>query len=1419
MQTTSNFIKGMNQDVHPKYQVEGSYRMALNSVLETSDGELPVISNELGNIKCANDFPESKTIIGHTLLPDNTVVLFLYDPSGIHEIGLYDPSHCSYTTKMKGECLNFSDKHQINAIFRIKNGCDIIVYFASDDNDYRVTNISNLDKIVDENNFIIDCSSILYTKEYIYPCLRMLEGEGDTGIQDTSGSLEVGTYYFSLRYLDYEQNSTDWLFTTRPVAVGDELYRYVYNISTVGQYDGGSNNIDSDYYVAKTNKVININVINPDKRYPFVQFAVIKRTSDSGGITDVHILNPHPIPQDPLVSSFIYTYTGLDSQVQSETSLQDILTPRKKVDKVKAHVIHDNRLMIGNVSQNYKDYSSYQRFASKIKTEWTKIKVNTPQNSRNKQASYYFYDASFMEDEIYALGIVYIHKDGTQSPVCHIPGRPLNDVTNNAFNPHIGSSGVATDGGNWDDEDGLIEARAYGSVWNSAKTKRWQVTSTAYKYGPNGPLRGMMGYHETTTKYPEVKECSNHPDGYWGRDYKGNLITPSSNIRHHRMPGSELTDTTGDAHAHKTGVRFTNVEYPNSDIVAHFFVTGDRTTQKTIMAKGLLLPIFEYNTEFEGLYFNNTSLCPPNNYTWPIGDANNQLNKRIFAFVSSDGLFDNKSYQASYIKVEKVLEDPQFNVDGGASNAKDYAYNDIISLEPYQVLIRLTHSEIWRMGRYVPPKAKNYGVTNAAHLQKAAVSSKIGDFILDSNSLTKVYNNSVSTNIQVLVTDSTSDSPVEHIRNQSTGRISQNKLLYASVRQDVDVFNNLASIEYNRLDNCKQVSIAPENIFTSYSGDTFIAKVNITDQAYYQQGNSATNSTIHEDIRMVSYSAEECNMNPEFRHGGKKSQNFYFKYPFNYDHKPLREYAKNKTFNVYNTTFNDADRYIYGLYPEEYNYNKSYSYLSTLEKYLPPPLFYDFCNECVDDNPYRIYASEFDVNEGAKDLYRIILENNYKDLEGYTGEITDLFLSFDKLYAATTTSLFHVPTKFNVLNTDSSTAYLGTGEIFSIPPKEMKNVDFAFGGMQHFKSRVSTEYGTFYMDALSKRPILFTDNFNDLSNTGLRSFFQENGGIMFLEQFKSLTGSEYTNYSTSSLNGVGYISTYDPRYKRIIIHKRDFMIVPQYQFSFKYQQAPINTIINPNDSIIFNGDNFYYRDKDGVDNLITMENNDFFENKSFTISYSFLTNSFVSFHSYLPNYLFNDKSTFFSCYNILDASPYKHSKGNYQTYYNYKYDHVIDLIARNNPSLATIPTNLFYYSTSYLDNSIRDDYTYDFVTLYNSNQSTGKLKLKSKTPFEFDNAPTEALVSKVDKYYRINNIRNVSTDTPIWTSEWNLIKSFPYSYTDKIVFDNNMDYTGFNYTSDRLRDFYTGVRFYFNPDLNIKITTDLVNTVQANRHR
>lgn len=300
-----------------------------------------------------------------------------------------------------------------------------------------------------------------------------------------------------------------------------------------------------------------------------------------------------------------------------------------------------------------------------------------------------------------------------------------------------------------------------------------------------------------------------------------------------------------------------------------------------------------------------------------------------------------------------------------------------------------------------------------------------------------------------------------------------------------------------------------------------------------------------------------------------------------------------------------------GIYPEAYNYNNSFSFLDGIEINYPLPFGYQYCNLCVDNHPYRVYSSQKDTQETLEDKSRIILPNDYKDLNGLSGEITDMFVNFDNLYATTTNSTYLLPVNVQTFQTDLNDVYIGTGRVLSIPPRELKNTAYAFGGQQYFKSRVSTEYGTFFIDALSKRPLFLTDNLEDTSLSGLRTFFQNYGDVKFINQFYQLTGTDFPFKSTSSATGVGYISTYDPRFKRLIVHKRDFRLLPSWTDRFTYvplnEDTPLNSSFIPTKSVGFNGYNFYYCNPDGTATLITFDNLVYFENCSFTLSYSFLT--------------------------------------------------------------------------------------------------------------------------------------------------------------------------------------------------------------------
>lgn len=140
--------------------------------------------------------------------------------------------------------------------------------------------------------------------------------------------------------------------------------------------------------------------------------------------------------------------------------------------------------------------------------------------------------------------------------------------------------------------------------------------------------------------------------------------------------------------------------------------------------------------------------------------------------------------------------------------------------------------------------------------------------------------------------------------------------------------------------------------------------------------------------------------------------------------------------------------------------NRSYNELGSITRYTALPANYDYCSSCEGTYPYRIYYSESDDIERRKDAFLTILPNNYTDIDGNNGGIVDMFTNFNELIVNTPYTPYIIPTNVQVLNTEDQTnVFIGSGKVFQIPPKPLKNSDVAFGGINYWKSRVSTEYG------------------------------------------------------------------------------------------------------------------------------------------------------------------------------------------------------------------------------------------------------------------------------------------------------------------------------------------------------------------------
>jgi hypothetical protein len=616
----------------------------------------------------------------------------------------------------------------------------------------------------------------------------------------------------------------------------------------------------------------------------------------------------------------------------------------------------------------------------------------------------------------------------------------------------------------------------------------------------------------------------------------------------------------------------------------------------------------------------------------------------------------------------------------------------------------------------------------------------------------------------------------------------------AIVKADRDVFENLNTINYKALD----LDFRTGNSGTVFYGDHVIPYFD-TVETYYANSAPETHFTttpvVHE-------------LNTEFRYysGLERGKYTWYRYRGGYEHMPL---ARHIAFKYYELV---ADEGIF--YPEYYNLSDKYTFRLPDDIYLPVPFNYEFCNACIEDHPYRIYYSDTDDEETSNDKFRIVRANNYANVEGEDGPITDLFSVFNQLYLTTNNSILRIPLKAQSIQTNEASIYIGSAETLSLPFYDVHDSEYALGGLPHFKTKVLTEFGAVYVDPKSSRVYLLSDKLNDLSTNGMRNFWQENAEVSYESQYLNLTGEIYNHQYTTSSIGVGYIVTFDPRYKRIIIHKRDYSILPAYQQNFQFTDSTIDGL-----TLWFDGINYYYNtENEGETIPVTFGNPLFFENKSFTISYSFITNSWVSFHSYFPDYMMNSHKTFYT------NGPYKHNYGNYQSYYGVKQPHVIDLVTMLNPHEGKLPQAIYYNSRVETYDAQHQNYkpvnaTYDKLIAYNSFQSSGQHNLDLKVnPFQVDIGGS-ILVDKIDSKYRLNDLRDLSIDNneSLWTQDWTFLQSTPY--LDKIPNPLNINKTQSYFTQKRFRDTYLGLRFFFNPAQDYRIVTDVVSTLYANRNR
>jgi len=478
---------------------------------------------------------------------------------------------------------------------------------------------------------------------------------------------------------------------------------------------------------------------------------------------------------------------------------------------------------------------------------------------------------------------------------------------------------------------------------------------------------------------------------------------------------------------------------------------------------------------------------------------------------------------------------------------------------------------------------------------------------------------------------------------------------------------------------------------------------------------------------------------------------------------------------------------LYAGYPfaEIYSINKDYLRLNNEKLHYYLPIEYECCSDIIESFPNRVMYSEQSYQEEKIDNFRKFLPNNYRDIEGEHGIITNMFRVQENLFIHTEEGLFMLPQNLQERVNQELVSFIGTGEFFAIPPRKT-----FFPGSRHKDATINTPFGIAYVSEHDRKVVLYDNQATVISNAGMSKWFQNNLELQFPKYMKYTFGIDYPmSANTSFIQGVGIHSGYDSRFKRLLVTKIDFLPLetPADYDAFIEQgaQGPVEFF-----AYSINENKFYWVEviEDEGELVIYPYEKDlgdpeYFRNLSWTISYSMETNSWVSFHSYLPSYYINADNYFYSVPRDINSIYIHNIKGNYLQFYTDTYPFIIDYVSLSNPLMERIWNNISLHVSAEKYDDSTDSFIHNntlffkWLIAYNNRQSTGLQEIITTDMYDAEQLmiatiqdDNERVTAKnTEGTWSISDLRDFVDDytVPLFTTDWAAIKD-DY-FIDKLV--------------------------------------------------
>ena len=319
-------------------------------------------------------------------------------------------------------------------------------------------------------------------------------------------------------------------------------------------------------------------------------------------------------------------------------------------------------------------------------------------------------------------------------------------------------------------------------------------------------------------------------------------------------------------------------------------------------------------------------------------------------------------------------------------------------------------------------------------------------------------------------------------------------------------------------------------------------------------------------------------------------------------------------------------------------YDESFSAVNDLRPAFPLPLKEIEQTEF----PTRAHRSVKRDTTSLTDNYRIFLANEFKDIPKNRGDLWKLSTFNNLLYFHMEESLYVTKGKQQMQMKDGTEAFVGSGDIFQQEPDEIMQADKGYGGTQSQWAALTTNYGYFFVDVNSRKVFLMKDKLDEISTVGLENWFKDN--LPFRLEAFAYNSPCISKVFDNPIIGIGLTAVYDPKFKRIILTKKDLeptaAFIRGYNLYISYVTSNAANTVYVGGEIFFDCEEGQYvqvtvNDNPGGPNtysffVIDWDNKVFFTPSDWTISYYPEFNIWNSFHDYAPYIYFNTSETFYS---------------------------------------------------------------------------------------------------------------------------------------------------------------------------------------------